>query len=151
MMSPTRLSIRSRLLPGPENYKPIHFQGGGTAPPLPENPPQAFRVNREEYFGALPMKGKTMQHKKTQLAPKHNGRPPLQEAVRLPFDTRGGRQSFVTDLRSIISAAHKLPAEVAPPARVWSSLRAQLERQGILSCSAKGRLEEHTRFPMFKN
>jgi len=92
-----------------------------------------------------------MQHKKTQLAPKHNGRPPLQEAVRLPFDTRGGRQSLVTDLRSIISAAHQLPAEVAPPARVWRSLRVQLEKEGILHPSLKGRLEEHTRFPMFKN
>ena len=88
-----------------------------------------------------------MQHKKTPLAPKHNGRPPLPEAVRLPFDTRGGRQSFV----SIISAAHQLPAEVAPPARVWRSLRVQLEKEGILRHSVKGRLEEHTRFPMFKN
>ena len=85
-----------------------------------------------------------MQHKKTQLAPQHETAPTL-------FGARSGRQSFMRDLRSIISAAHKLPAEVAPPARVWSSLRAQLERQGILSCSAKGRLEEHTRFPMFKN
>ena len=92
-----------------------------------------------------------MQHEKTQVAPQHDGRPPLQEAVRTPFDTRSGRQSFAADLRRIVSAAHKLPAELAPPARVWSSLRAQLERQGILSCSAKGRLEEHTRFPMFKN
>jgi len=97
------------------------------------------------------MEGKTMQHKKTQLAPQHDGRPPQHETAPTRFGARSGRQSFVTDLRSIISAAHKLPAEVAPPARVWSSLRAQLERQGILSCSAKGRLEEHTRFPMFKN
>ena len=78
-----------------------------------------------------------MQHKKTQLAPKHDGRPPLQEAVRL--------------LKSIISAAHQLPAEVAPPARVWHSLRVELEKEGILHHSVKGRLEEHTRFPMFKN
>ena len=92
-----------------------------------------------------------MQHEKTQVAPQHDGRPALQEAVRTPFDTRSGRQSFVTDLRSIISAAHRLPAEVAPPARVWSSLRVQLGRQGILSHSVKGRLEEQTRFPMFRN
>ncbi len=92
-----------------------------------------------------------MQHKKTQLAPKHNGRPPLQQAVRQPFGARSGGQSFAPDLRSIISAAHKLPAEVATPARAWRSLRVQLQKEGILSHSMKGRLEEHTRFPMFKH
>ncbi len=92
-----------------------------------------------------------MQQKKTQLAPQHDGRPPQHETTPTHFGARSGRQSFVTDLRSIISAAHKLPAEVAPPARVWSSLRAQLEKEGILSCSVKGRLEEHTRFPMCRN
>jgi hypothetical protein len=92
-----------------------------------------------------------MQHNKTQVAPKHDGRPPLQDVVHTPFSARSGRQSFVTDLRSIISAAHELPAEVAPPVRVWRSLRAQLEKEGILSRSVKGRLEEHTRFPMFRN
>ena len=50
---------------------------------------------------------------------------------------RSGRQSFVADLISIISAAHKLPAEVDPPARVWASLHAQLEREGILGRSVK--------------
>jgi hypothetical protein len=97
------------------------------------------------------MEGKTMQPKKTQVAPKHDGRPPLHEAVPTPFAARSRRQSFAADLRSIVSAAQLLPAEVAPPARVWSSLRAQLEKEGILNRSLKGRLEEHTRFPMFKN
>ena len=92
-----------------------------------------------------------MQYKKTQVELKQNGRPPLLEVVRAPFSERTSRQSFVADLRSIISAAHKLPAEVAPPARVWRSLRAQLEKEGILSRSVQGRLEEHTRFPMFRN
>jgi hypothetical protein len=90
-----------------------------------------------------------MQHKKTQAEPKQNGRPPLLEVVRAPFSERTSHQSFVGDLRSIVSAAHKLPAEVAPPARVWRFLRAQLEKEGILGRSVKGRLEEHTRFPMF--
>jgi hypothetical protein len=92
-----------------------------------------------------------MQHKKTQGQPKHNARFPPQETVRTSFSERRGRQSFVKDLRSIISAAHELPAEVAPPARVWRFLRAQLKNEGILCRSLKGRLEEHTRFPMFRN
>jgi hypothetical protein len=91
-----------------------------------------------------------MQLKKTRVVPKHSGRPPLPEAVSALFGARSSRQSPGVDLRSIVAAAHKLPAEVAPPARVWSSLRAQLEKEGLLSHSAKGRLEEHTRFPMFK-
>jgi hypothetical protein len=62
---------------------------------------------------------------------------------------RSGCQSFVADLTSIVSAAHELPAEVDPPARVWASLRAQLEREGILGRSVRGRLQKRTRFPMF--
>ena len=93
-----------------------------------------------------------MQLKKMQVASTHGGRPPLQEAVPTSFRPRRGRQSLVADLRSIVSTARLLSAEVAPPARVWRSLRAQLEKEGILSRrSVTGRLEEHTRFPMFKS
>ena len=88
-----------------------------------------------------------MQLKKTQVAPKHDGRPSLEKAAR----NRCGQQSLKKDLRSIVSAARLLPAEVAPPARVWRSLRAQLEKEGVLNRALKGRLEEHTRFPMFRN
>jgi hypothetical protein len=72
------------------------------------------------------MEGKTTQHKKTQVAPKHDGRPSLQEAVPMPFVARSRRQGF-------------------------AALRAQLEKEGIFSRSGTGRLEEHTRFPMFRN
>ena len=91
-----------------------------------------------------------MQHKKAQIERKHNGRPPLPEAMRAPFGERTRRRSFKADLRSIISTAHLLPSEVTPPPRVWRSLRVQLEKEGILS-RVKSRLEEHTRFPMFRN
>jgi hypothetical protein len=102
-------------------------------------------------LGALPMKEKTMEHKKTRVAPNRDGRPPVLQVAGGRFGERSGRQSFAADLRSIVSAAHKLAAEVAPPPRVWRSLRVQLEKEGVLSHSVKGRLEEHTRFPMFKN
>lgn len=39
---------------------------------------------------------------------------------------------LVADFQSIIAAAHELPAEVAPPARVWLSLRAQLAAEGLI-------------------
>jgi hypothetical protein len=41
-------------------------------------------------------------------------------------------QDYIADLETIVSAAHELPAEVEPPARVWIALRAELEREGIL-------------------
>ncbi len=91
-----------------------------------------------------------MQLKKIQVAPKQHGHRSLQKAVATTFVIHSGRASLAADLGSIVSAAHLLPAEVAPPARVWSSLRLRLEKEGILT-SVKGRLEEHTRFPMFRN
>jgi diguanylate cyclase (GGDEF)-like protein/PAS domain S-box-containing protein len=78
----------------------------------------------------------------------HDGRPPLPKAARTHVCGRSGCQSFVADLTGIVSAAHKLPAEFDPPARVWTSLHAQLEREGILGRPVKGRLQKRTRFPM---
>jgi len=91
-----------------------------------------------------------MEHKKTQVATNGHGCSPVLQGAGPRFGERSCRQSFAADLRSIVSAAHKLPAEVAPPARVWISLRAQLEKEGIVSRLMKGRLEENTRFPMFR-
>jgi len=97
------------------------------------------------------MKEKTMEHKKTRVATNGDGCSPVLHGAGARFGGRSCRQSFAADLRRIVSAAHKLPAEVSPPARVWISLHAQLEKEGILSRLMKGRLEEHTRFPMFRN
>ncbi len=89
-----------------------------------------------------------MQRKEVQVALDQDGLAPLLEAARGHLHERSRRQSFDADLTSIVSAAHELPAEVDPPARVWTSLRAQLEKEGILTCSVRGRLQKHTRFPM---
>ena len=92
-----------------------------------------------------------MLHKKTPVALNHDRHPPVLDVAGERFCERSSRKNLVADLRNIVSAAHKLPAQVAPPARVWRSLRLQLEKEGLLSRSVKGRLEEHTRFPMFRN
>ena len=92
-----------------------------------------------------------MQAKKTQVAPKHAGRPSLGQAARTSFGERSRQQTLRTDLNCIVSAARLLPSEVAPPARVWRSLRLRLEKEGLLRPSVKGTLEEHTRFPMFRS
>lgn len=41
-------------------------------------------------------------------------------------------QGLLADLHAIVEVARTLPAEVEPPARVWISLRAQLEAEGII-------------------
>jgi len=41
-------------------------------------------------------------------------------------------QCFLADLETIVSLAKTIPAEVEPPARVWVSLRAQLEAEGLI-------------------
>src|SRR5882762_4862822 len=95
-------------------------------------PPHCLKMRRLD--GA-----RTMRYKKMPVTPKGDGPSPLKEAVRTCLGERRAHQRLRPDLKSIVSAAHKLPAEVAPPARVWRSLRAQLEREGILSRSVKGR------------
>ena len=56
----------------------------------------------------------------------------LPKEARLHLATCGACQSLLTDLSSIVSAAKTLPAEVTPPDRIWISLRAQLEVEGLI-------------------
>lgn len=41
-------------------------------------------------------------------------------------------RSLVADLESIAGAARELPAEIEPPARVWTAVRSQLVAEGII-------------------
>ena len=91
-----------------------------------------------------------MQRKEVQVALDQDGLAPMPEAARAHVRERSGCQSLVADMTSIVSAAHELPAEVDPPTRVWASLRAQLERAGILGRSVRGRLQKRTRFPTLR-
>jgi hypothetical protein len=56
----------------------------------------------------------------------------LSKDARLHLATCGACQGLVADLNSIVSAAKSLPAEVNPPDRIWISLRAQLEAEGLI-------------------
>src|SRR5215472_13069993 len=60
------------------------------------------------------------------------GLAPLPEAVRGHVAGCRQCQGYIADLETIVSAAHELPAEVAPPSRVWVALRTQLELEGII-------------------
>jgi hypothetical protein len=56
----------------------------------------------------------------------------LSKDARLHLATCGTCQGLVADLDSIVLAAKSLPAEIAPPDRIWISLRAQLEAEGLI-------------------
>src|SRR5882757_11075155 len=73
-----------------------------------------------------------MQCKEVEVVLEQQGWTPLPEAARVHVADCGACQSLVEDLTEIVATAHLLPAEVEPPARVWVSLRAQLEQEGII-------------------
>jgi len=73
-----------------------------------------------------------MQCKEVSVVLEQEGWTPLPEAAREHVAGCGNCQSLVEDLTEIVATAHLLPAEVEPPARVWVSLKAQLEAEGII-------------------
>src|SRR5258708_34985922 len=73
-----------------------------------------------------------MECKDVELVVEQEGLAPLPEAARAHVATCSDCQEFVADLASIVFLANELPAEVDPPARLWNSLRAQLEVEGII-------------------
>jgi len=70
--------------------------------------------------------------KDVEIVVEQEGLAPLPEAARAHVAACSHCREFVGDLAAIVSVAKELPAEVAPPARVWLSLQAQLELEGII-------------------
>jgi hypothetical protein len=77
-----------------------------------------------------------MQCREIELVLEQEGIAPLPAAARAHLVSCAACQSLVADLRDIVAAAHALPAEVEPPARVWVTLRAQLETEGVIKSPA---------------
>jgi len=73
-----------------------------------------------------------MQCREVAAALEREGFMPVPDAARAHLASCGSCQSLVADLTEIVATAHLLPTEVEPPARVWQSLRAQLENEGII-------------------
>jgi len=65
-----------------------------------------------------------------------DGLAPLPEAARMHVARCPHCQGYLADLETIVSTAYELPAEVEPPSRVWTSLLARLESEGIIKESA---------------
>jgi hypothetical protein len=80
-----------------------------------------------------------MQCKEVEVVLEQEGWTPLPEAARDHLAGCSACQNLVEDLTAIVATAHLLPAEIEPPARVWTSLRAQLEEEGIIQPAAAER------------
>jgi hypothetical protein len=77
-----------------------------------------------------------MQCKDVEVVLEQEGWTPLPETARAHVGQCSSCQHLVEDLSAIVATAHMLPAEVEPPARVWMSVRAQLEAEGIIKTPA---------------
>ena len=73
-----------------------------------------------------------MQCKDVEFVVEQEGLAPLPEAAQAHLAGCSHCREYVADLATIVSVAKELPAEVEPPARVWVSLQAQLELEGII-------------------
>lgn len=77
-----------------------------------------------------------MQCKDVELVLEHEGLEPLPEETRAHMAECRDCRNYIADLTSLVDAAKKLPPEITPPDRVWISLRAQLEEEGIIRVPA---------------
>jgi hypothetical protein len=73
-----------------------------------------------------------MQCKDVEAVLEQEGLAPLPEAARMHLAACTNCRYLLSDLSSITALANELPAEVEPPARIWLSLRARLEAEGII-------------------
>jgi hypothetical protein len=60
------------------------------------------------------------------------GLAPLSPEARQHLTECSACQHYVQDVNTIVTLAHELPAEAEPPARVWVSIRQQLEQEGLI-------------------
>jgi len=78
-----------------------------------------------------------MQCKDVELVLEQEGIEPLPEEARVHLAECRDCRNYIADLTSLVDAAKKLPSEITPPDRVWISLRAQLEEEGIIRTPAE--------------
>ena len=77
-----------------------------------------------------------MQCKEVEVVLEREGFVPVPTAARAHLSGCSSCRNLIADLTAIVATAHLLPAEVDPPARVWTSLRSQLQQEGIIRSAA---------------
>lgn len=85
-----------------------------------------------------------MQCKELEAILEHHGLSPLPADAREHLAVCNNCQVLLADLTSIVAIATEIPAEVAPPDRVWTSLRARLQAEGIIREEQPVILEQHS-------
>jgi hypothetical protein len=78
-----------------------------------------------------------MQCKDFELVLEQEGLEPLPDEARAHLTECRDCRNYIADLTSLVDAAKKLPQEITPPDRVWISLRAQLEEEGLIRTPAE--------------
>ena len=73
-----------------------------------------------------------MQCKELEAVFEQDGFGPLPADAREHLAACTNCQALLADFASIVATAAEIPAEVAPPERLWTSLRAQLQAEGII-------------------
>jgi hypothetical protein len=73
-----------------------------------------------------------MQCKELEAVLESEGLSPLPQEAREHLASCTNCQDLLADLSAIVVAAKRVPAEVTPPDRIWISVRAQLEAEGII-------------------
>jgi len=85
-----------------------------------------------------------MQCKDVESVVEQEGLVPLPKEVNTHLAQCRECRNYIADLTSIVDVARKMPSEITPPDRIWVSLRAQLEREGIIKEPALVPAEGHT-------
>jgi hypothetical protein len=73
-----------------------------------------------------------MQCKDVESVVEQEGLAPLPKEITAHLAECHECRNYIADLTSIVDVARKMPSELAPPERVWISLRTQLELEGII-------------------
>ena len=82
--------------------------------------------------------------KEVEAVVEHEGLAPLPKEVDAHLTQCRECRNYIADLTSIVDVARKMPSEIEPPERIWISLRAQLEREGIIREPVVVAAPEHT-------
>lgn len=73
-----------------------------------------------------------MQCKDVEFVLEQDGLIPVPAEVRAHTAVCEACRNMIADLTGIVSLAHSLPAEIEPPAHIWTALRSQLEAERII-------------------
>jgi ribosomal protein S15P/S13E len=73
-----------------------------------------------------------MQCRELEAVLEQEGLIPVPERARAHLAACSACRGLVADMTALVATAHQFPAEVEPPAHVWTALRAQLEAEGII-------------------